>query len=216
MESINTNESWKQVKADVFWGEIATHDHVLQIYENEGVFLDTLTGFVSGGIDADDACIVIATDHHLTALEKRLKSYGVNIEALIDDNRYIPLNAEETLSIFMINGWPDEDLFNQTISTILMTARSRTNRRIRAFGEMVAILWAKGKNAATARLEHLWNKFCEKETLCLFCAYPKSVFTKDITGSMNHICCAHSKLIGGSEKQLTEVFYKEMIQREAV
>jgi MEDS: MEthanogen/methylotroph, DcmR Sensory domain len=203
------------VKADVFWGDIATREHVLQIYENEGVFLDALTGFVGGGIDADDSCIVIATDYHLTALEKRLGSYGVKIEALVDDRRYIPLNAEETLSRFMINGWPDENLFNEAIATILQTVRNCTDRRIRAFGEMVAILWAHGNNRATVRLEHLWNKFCNKEKFCLFCAYPKSGFTKEIAESMHHICCAHEKMIGGSEKQLTEIFYREILERAA-
>lgn len=39
---------------------------------------------------------------------------------------------------------------------------------------MVAILWSKGNSETTIRLGYLWNKFCEKEALCLFCAYPKS------------------------------------------
>lgn len=216
MESINNYGGWKQVKADIFWGEIAPCDHVLQIYENDGFFLDALTGFVGGGINADDACIVIATDNHLKALENRLESYGIHIHALIADNRYIPMNAEVALSKFMVKGWPDENLFNQTISDLIERGRNHSNRRIRAFGEMVAILWAQGNNGATVRLEHLWNKFCQKEAFCLFCAYPKSGFTNEITESMNHICCAHAKMIGGSEKQLTEIFYREIMHKKAV
>ena len=216
MQSIGNYGEWKQTKTDIFWGEIAPCDHVLQIYENDGVFLDALTGFVGGGINVDECCIVIATDAHLHALEARLKSYGIYIESLIADNRYIPLNAEETLAKFMVNGWPDENLFNQTVSALIKNGRNHNKRKIRAFGEMVAILWAQGNNGATVRLEHLWNKFCQKETFCLFCAYPKSGFTEDISESMHHICCAHAKLIGGSEKQLTEIFYQETVHREAV
>jgi hypothetical protein len=216
MQSIINYGEWKQTKTDIFWAEIAPCDHVLQIYENDGIFLDALTGFVGGGINADECCIVIATDAHLMALENRLKSYGIYVESLIADNRYIPLKAEETLSRFMVNGWPDETLFNQTVSELIKKGRNHTNRKIRAFGEMVAILWARGNNGATVRLEYLWNKFCQKETFTLFCAYPKSGFTEDITESMHHICCAHAKLIGGSEKQLTEIFYRETVHREAV
>lgn len=164
---------------------------------------------MGGGINANDSCIVIATDEHLKALEGKLESYGIHINTLISENRYIPLNAEETLSKFMVNGWPDENLFIQTVSEVIKKARGKKNRNIRAFGEMVAILWAQGNNGATVQLEHLWNEFCLKEPFCLFCAYPKAGFTEDINESMDHICCAHSKMIRGSENKLTEVFYKE-------
>jgi|SRR5688572_96482 len=210
MKSFNTGPEWQHSKADVFWGEIAPCDHVVQVYENDGIFLDALAGFVGGGINADDCCIVIATDIHLRSLEKRLSDYGIQVPDLISENRYIPLNAHETLSKFMVNGWPDEALFNKTVSELINNA-SRDNRKVRAFGEMVAILWAQGHNGATVQLEHLWNKFCATQAFCLFCAYPKSGFTGDITASINQICGHHSKMISGEEKQLTDVAYKELV-----
>jgi hypothetical protein len=209
----NNCAGWTHSKANVFWGEIAPCDHVLQIYETDGIFLDALAGFVGGGINANDSCIVIATPAHLAALENRLTSYGISISGLIKDDRYIPLDAEELLSKFMVSGWPNELDFNKTVSSLLNRARGLNNRKIRAFGEMVAILWAQGNTGATVNLEHLWNKFAAKESFCLFCAYPKAGFTEGITDSIEHICSAHSKMIDGSEKQLTEIFYKDTIPR---
>jgi hypothetical protein len=75
---------------------------------------------------------------------------------------------------------------------------------------MVAILWGQGHNGATVQLEHLWNKFCETEIFCLFCAYPKTGFTQDPEESIKHICSAHTKMISGLEKSKTEVFYKNL------
>src|SRR5206468_1066853 len=132
MNTIENNE-WKRTGTDIFWGEIAPCDHVVQIYENDGVFLDALAGFVGGGINQNECVIVIATETHLKALNMRLKSFGVNTETLINDDRYIPLNAEQTLSKFMVDGWPDENLFNKTVSEIIYKAGCR-NRRVRAFG----------------------------------------------------------------------------------
>jgi MEDS: MEthanogen/methylotroph, DcmR Sensory domain len=203
-----TTENWNHVKADIFWAEIAPCDHVVQIYESDGVFIDALAGFVGCGINAGDCCIVIATSAHLESLHHRLESYGIRMDTLVEDHRYMPIMAEEMLSKFMVNGWPDEKLFMKCVSEVIMTAR-KDKRKVRAFGEMVALLWAQGHSGATVHLEHLWNKFCAKETLCLFCAYPKSGFTGDIASSVNHICAAHSKMISGSEKQLTEIFYQE-------
>jgi MEDS: MEthanogen/methylotroph, DcmR Sensory domain len=211
VDQSTSNTHWQHSKADIFWGEIAPCDHVVQIYEDDNIFLDSLAGFVGAGINAGDSCIVIATGAHLKALETRLINYGVHLESLIVGDHYIPLDAEETLSKFMIDGWPDEKLFNQTISSVISRAGYR-KRRIRAFGEMVALLWAQGLNGATVHLEHLWNKFCEQKSFCLYCAYPKSGFTEDINSSLSHICSAHTKMIGGSHKQLTEVMYRDILQ----
>jgi len=42
--------------SEVFWGEIAPCEHLVQIYDNDGAFLDSLEGFVAGGLRAGDGC----------------------------------------------------------------------------------------------------------------------------------------------------------------
>lgn len=200
-------EGWTKTSNQVFWGEIAPCEHVVQIYENDEVFLDLLNGFVGGGVAAGDSVVVIATAEHLKSLNQRLHASGLNVKQLIASDQYIPLNADDILSKFMINDWPDENLFNQVVSEVIVGAR-RGDRQVRAFGEMVAILWAKGHVGATVRLEHLWNKFCEHEAFCLFCAYPQSGFTQDASESVMHICGAHSKMIAGAGHSTTDLFYK--------
>lgn len=214
MEKKNMYSDWERCKTETFWREIAPFDHVLQIYDNDTVFMDALAGYVGGGINAGDCCIVIATKKHLEALEHRLRTYGVYVHTLISDNRYVPLDAEEILDKFMINGWPDEELFMNTIGELIHKAKSN-QRNVRAFGEMVALLWEKGYSNATMHLEHLWNKFCGMEAITLFCAYPKRSFTENDT-SVNHICCAHSKMIDGTENQLTEVVYRSIYQQDVL
>jgi hypothetical protein len=209
MNTYNISDSWQQSSTEIFWGEIAPTDHVLQVYENDQDFTEALSGFVGGGINAGDCVIVIATDQHLQHLEKRLKNHGVYTKGLIAEDRFIPLNASEVLSTFMVNGWPDEGLFRKTVSALLQRAY-KNKRRVRAFGEMVAILWAEGNSGATVQLEHLWNKFCAEEKFCLFCAYPKSGFTQDMNDSLNHICCSHSKMVTPSDRSLTEIYYRSI------
>src|SRR5438270_4962299 len=136
-------------KAHVFWGEIAPSDHLLQIYENDSEYLGALGRFVADGFKKNEGVVVIATAWHLNALEKQLKDFDTDL--LRARNQYIPLDAEETLAEFMVDGWPDSLRFERCVMEILKKA-GQDGRAVRAFGEMVALLWAKGQHNATFHL----------------------------------------------------------------
>lgn len=206
---IENRPGWNFKKPQDFWGEIAPCEHVLQIYETNEAFLNTLGGFVGDGINSNDCSIVIATRAHLDSLESRLISHGVNVDSLISEDLYIPIDAEEALAVFMVNDWPDPELFFNMVSGLIQRGRLK-NRNIRAFGEMVALLWAQGNNGATVQLEHLWNRYCSQQEITLFCAYPKSGFTDDAEQSINHICAAHSRIISGNYTGEQGVLYKNV------
>jgi hypothetical protein len=186
---------WRQQGADIFWGEISPCEHLVQFYEENGAFLDCLEGFVSGGLKAGEAVVIIATGIHLHALEHRLQTLGVNLAAARMEGQYFSFDAEESLAKFMVGGWPDEDLFQQFVNSLLALARGKNDRRVRAFGEMVAVLWEGGYNGATVRLEHLWHELCRTADFSLFCAYPRTGFTQAADASIRAICAAHSKVI---------------------
>jgi hypothetical protein len=99
--------------------------------------------------------------------------------------------------MFMLNGWPDDYLFEQIVTTLIARAGKGGGRRVRAFGEMVAMLWSQGNAGATVRLEHLWNRMCEQRGLSLLCAYPEIGFTRDADAALREICAAHSKVLAG-------------------
>ena len=107
----------------------------------------------------------------------------------------------------MVNDWPDEILFLDSINGLLKRVQ-KNKRKIRAFGEMVALLWQKGKNGATVQLENLWNQLHKQEQFTLFCAYPRIGFTQDMKTSMDLICCAHTKVLDGQPRPSTEISYK--------
>jgi hypothetical protein len=197
---------WKKDDRQVFWGEIAPCDHVVQIYENDASFMDLLASFVVGGIRAGETVIVIVTPEHLAGLNERLMMNGFDPFYLKLKDKYIPLDAADTLSKFMIKDWPDEKLFTQVITEAIVRAK-RSGAPVRAFGEMVALLWAQGLTGATVQLEHLWNKICKHEPLSLFCAYPKSGFTEDPHTAMMQICGTHAKIIAAASPDSNDLLF---------
>ena len=207
--SAHENNNWLKSKSQVFWGEIAPADHVVQIYEDDGVFLDLLEGFVKGGIKADDCVIVIATLEHLQALEERLRNNGFDVFDLKLRDQYIPMNAGSALTEFMIDGWPDEVLFRYLMTSLMARADAR-KRKVRAFGEMVAVLWSHGHTAATVQLEEMWNKVCEAGAVSLFCAYPRSGFNEDAQKAIMNTNGSHSRMVTGIGTSKTEIYFKSL------
>ena len=179
--------------ADVFWGEVSPCEHLVQFYTDESHFMVSLGRFVSGGFRNDEAVVVIATASHLATLEGLLRAQGFDPEALRAARLYIPLDAAATLSLFMRDGWPDEERFEQVIQQVIDEAR-QDGRRVRAFGEMVALLWAQGHGGATVRLEYLWGEFCRRDGVAVFCAYPKIGATRDLEESLAEVCALHTQV----------------------
>jgi hypothetical protein len=207
--TIDPHEDWQQCNSETFWREVAVCSHVVQLYENDQALLNLLEDFVVGGILANDSVIIIATKKHLSDLAYRMSEHGLNVEQLCTNKQYIPLNAEEVLAQFMVNDLPDSSLFVNTISGVFDSIR-KDERQVRAFGEMVALLWAQGNTEATIQLEHLWNDFFNKESFSLFCAYPKAIFSEDSSVHLSNICQAHSKLIKNTGEARFDVSYLDM------
>lgn len=176
-----------------FWGEISACEHFVQIYEADAEFLETLTAFFGRALRQGNSAVAITTPVHSRELERRLGAAGFDVDKAKRSDQLILLDAEGTISKFLVDGWPDEERFARVVFDILARAR-RDGRKVSAFGEMVALMWAKGYHAATIRLEHLWQQLCEKESFNLLCAYPKSGFTETPIDSITRVCVAHSKV----------------------
>jgi hypothetical protein len=185
-----------QFSTGLFWKNAPPRDHVVQVYRDENILLDALEGFVGSGLRGEDATVVIATAGHVHELEKRLRVSGLDLDRMRWQNRYHALLAEEYLRGFMVNGWPDEELFADTVSDLLKRARGE-GRHVRIFGEMVAVLWGRGLYAATLRLEQLWNKLVHREGLLVFCAYPQPDPVAGDAIPFDDICAQHTRVIPG-------------------
>src|SRR5690349_15972850 len=142
--------------APLVMGTMGTH--AVQLYEDDAFLTSILVRVVADGLEAGDAIVVVATRRHRDELAARLVADGIDVEAAADAERYVALDAAETLARFTVDGTPDPARFATVIGGVLDRAGNATvHGRIRAFGEMVALLWADGKRDAALTVEELWN-----------------------------------------------------------
>ncbi|MDT4952091.1 MAG: hypothetical protein QOJ02_229 [Acidobacteriota bacterium] len=177
------------------WSEMSESEHFVQFYETDGFLLNSLSGFVGTGLRAGEAVIVVATKEHRMGLEELLQESGLDIFRARATGQYISLDADETLSKFMVDGQPDAELCFQVIGSIIERA-AEGRPRVRIFGEMVALLWAEGNCDAAIRLEELWNNLGKTHPFSLFCAYTLNGFNgEDFAERLGHVCAGHSRVI---------------------
>jgi len=173
---------------------------VVQFYSDDSFLLEGLSRFIGSALGAGDAAIVIATEAHRDELTLRLQALGLDTARSIKQGRFVSLDAAETLSKFMVDGWPDEARFEEVVGGVLKGVTSAVKGglqpRVAAFGEMVALLWADGQGDAAIRLEQLWNDLAKKHSFYLHCAYPMSGFAHSQDGDpILKICAEHSHVI---------------------
>jgi hypothetical protein len=112
------------------------------------------------------------------------------------------LDACELLAQFMREGMPDPKLFKESVGAVLASAHQRArsrNKRVTAFGEMVAILWNNGEKEAALRLEDLWNAALREHSFHLHCAYPRCIF--DNVGDIDSVHSMHTHVVQESAAQ---------------
>jgi signal transduction histidine kinase/ActR/RegA family two-component response regulator len=170
--------------------------HLVQFYEDDAFLIDTMARFIGAGLGSGDAAVIIATEPHRDALDAQLSKHGLDLAAARHTGRYVTLDAARTLATFMRDDWPDATCFIRSVGRIVERAADGGRCGIRAFGEMVSLLWADDKRDAAIRLEQLWNDLAGSTKFSLLCAYPMSAFGDQADAvKLFEICGEHSDVI---------------------
>ncbi|HEY2905968.1 MAG TPA: MEDS domain-containing protein [Vicinamibacterales bacterium] len=168
--------------------------HAVRFYENAASLCRTVADFLGEGIASKQPALVIATPEHRDGLLRELRSRDLDVNKIEAAGDLLLLDARQVLATFMIDGMPDAALFNTHVPAALeRVGRGRKDCTIRAYGEMVDVLWQDGRTAAAIRLEMLWNQLAMTEDFSLLCGYAMGSFYKD--AGMRDICAQHSHVV---------------------
>jgi orotate phosphoribosyltransferase len=177
---------------DLLSGKHGKMGHFVRFYDDSETLLDEVASFVERALRARGRGIVIATGAHLDALRRRLD------ELARAEGRAVPpswdvtwLDAEAILARFMVDGWPDRARFEYAVGRVVAEACAG-GAPVHAFGEMVALLCARGRYDAALHLERLWNELAKKLDFSLFCAYPWALFpSANAAHVFRQVCAEH-------------------------
>ena len=173
-----------------------SHPHVVQFYENDEFLYDAVTGFIAGGLEVGQPAVVIARKENRRAFAARLQRSGVDYDGACSSGDLVMHDAHEALATFMRGSIIDEERFRTVIGGILDQSVRGRRVNVRAFGEMVDVLFRDGNTAAAIRLEDLWNDLAEHRSFDLLCAYAiNNFYTESHADQLKQICHRHSHVV---------------------
>ena len=170
------------------------HFHAVRFYKDADSLSRIVANFVAQGLAEGAPGIVIATPAHRDAICRSLEALSVDVAGATRNSDLFLLDADETLEAFMHDGMPDVRRFNETLIPVIEKACGvRKDCVVRAYGEMVDVLWKEGRTVAATRLEMLWNDLAASHSFSLLCGYSMGNFYKD--AAVDDICSHHTHVV---------------------
>jgi hypothetical protein len=172
------------------------HEHAVQFYRDDNALLTTLSRFVREGLNARQPVVIIANAEHRAALTVRLVEDGLPRDFFERHGAMWLLDAREVLATFMDGRYPDPARFHAVVGDLIASARTAGGGSVRAYGEMVDILWKDGNPDGAIQLESLWNTLAASEHFMLLCGYAMGNFYRECQGfDIGDVCHVHARVL---------------------
>lgn len=152
--------------------------HVVQFYDNDEALITETGCAANAALDRGCAVVCIATDAHLRLLEDHLACRGIDVAAAKVHERIVFLDATGTLAEITVDDLTDVIRFAEVIGSLVDRLVARFPR-VWVFGELVALMTAKGNRFGAVKLERLWESVTESRPVFLRCAYPARAFSSE-------------------------------------
>ena len=189
----------------------APHDHVVQFYGRDDELADGVVPYLAEAIAAGGVAVVIATAAHRAAFMAGLEALGVDARAAGEGRgpsggSLVLLDAAEAMDALLIDGRVPAHRFEKLIGERIHAAAAG-GRIVRAYGEIVAEMWAAGHVAAAIELEERWNGLRRDVDFSLYCAYAiGTVEGRGDVDAFHEVCRQHSAVVGAPVAPVARTF----------
>ena len=156
------------------------HNHAVQFYETDEALVGTVGAFLSEGLIEGQPAVVIATPAHTHSILEDLSSRLIDVAEARHIGDLVCLDAEQTLATFMAHTLPDPASFHKSVGDVIeQTLAGRTRTALRAYGEMVEVLW---------------NDLANTHPFQLLCGYSMGNFYKQ-SDRFEEVCQLHTHVL---------------------
>lgn len=166
--------------------------HFVDFFHSDDELTTTTANFLHEGFVNGCSCIAVLTQQHFAAVQELLAANGLDAQRLIDDYRFVALDAGDALDSLLGDERLDLCGFYGKFSELIRLL-SAGGREVRIIGEVVSLLAQRGRMDAAYRIEELCNELSREHAFRMYCLYCENLLAEPLgDAARRRICAAHS------------------------
>ena len=166
----------------------------MKFYDRDAALVEAIAEFVAHGLAVGEPALVVATRITAPRSSARWRREASRRRPSAASRCSTPRRRSRG---FAPGDQPSRGRFEDVVGGAvarLLAARGAT--RVRAYGEMVDLLWRRGQRAPALELEALWTELTARSQLVLLCAYAMAGFAADADlVAFRDVCGAHTHVL---------------------
>ena len=179
--------------------DLAPEQHLVQLYADadDAALLANVACYVAAGLKRKNGVLLLVPLDRWERLRAELDACDVEYGRAMEEGTLLVLDAGAIAREVIVDGEASRLRFLETVGLAASSLLVRKDLSgLRAYGELVGMLWSEGRAEVAARIEKFWNELLRADGFSLFCAYPVDVFGADFGSSrMDEVLCAHTQLL---------------------
>jgi len=173
--------------------------HAMHLYGDERHLLYELAEFFDEALRRGDATCVIGEPGLGDGLEKGLRARGWSVGESPGHIRYQSFDTDEALAGFMRDGLPDAARLAEVVAELDQYRKAVAEgpvQRLTIFGNMAALLSARGNGQAAMMLERTWSALTRELPFFTVCGYSTECFHPTPHPDLFSTACAAHWAVG--------------------
>jgi len=174
--------------------------HEVAFYPDDAAFVNGFARLAEAALKVGNAVIAVAAEPNRIGILRTLRINGIDVDAALEEGRFIQLDVIDTLSLLMVDDMPDPAHCTKMVVDVILKASKRAqgeHPRVAICGECSPTLLAEGNVEAAIRLEHLWNEITRNQSVDTLCGYVWGTFPRQQSIPIfERICAEHSAVVG--------------------
>jgi len=152
----------------------ASH-YIVELFDSAESLIETVSGFLTEGLNAGDAALVVMRLAQWNSVAPRLTSRNVALSDAIASGQLTVLDGTRTLARIILHGAPCRGLFEEVMGKTVRQLCAN-GVRLRVYTDMVDVLAADGNSRGAHELEKMWGDLARQEPVTVLCYYSASTF----------------------------------------
>ena len=172
-------------------------DHVAQFYDSDDFLCDSVAPFLADGVLLRQPVVLLSTAAHRDGFRHRLAEAAVEWDEARRTQQIRWMDAPVVLESIMVGRTPDPDRFERHVGSVIRTVVADAGgARVRAYGELVDLLWQEGLAESALLLEGMWNELGRSLPFSLLCAYSGgNIYQESRDQRIRQVCDCHARVL---------------------